>query len=50
MNLRQLEIFHAVMTAGTTVGAAEALGMSQPAVSNAIKHLESMVGFSCSSG
>ncbi|WP_174803132.1 LysR family transcriptional regulator [Martelella limonii] len=45
MNLRQLEIFHAVMTSGTTVGAAEALGMSQPAVSNAIRHLELVVGF-----
>lgn len=46
MNLRQLEIFNAVMTSGTTVGAADILGMSQPAVSNAIRHLESVVGFS----
>ncbi|MEP4030852.1 LysR family transcriptional regulator [Roseibium polysiphoniae] len=45
MNLRQLEIFNAVMTSGTTVAAADVLGMSQPAVSNAIKHLEIVVGF-----
>ena len=40
MNLRQLEIFSAVMATGTTVGAAEMLNISQPAVSNMIKHLE----------
>lgn len=40
MNLRQLEIFGAVMSTGTTVAAAQLLNMSQPAVSNAIKQLE----------
>lgn len=40
MNLRQLEIFGAVMNTGTTVAAAQLLNMSQPAVSNAIKQLE----------
>ena len=33
------------MACGTTIGAAHELGMSQPAVSNAVKHLESVVGF-----
>ncbi len=41
MNLRQLEIFRAVMRARTTSGAARDLGVSQPAVSNMIKHIES---------
>lgn len=40
MNLRQLEIFRAVMMTGTTVGAAHELNMSQPSVSNAIAQLE----------
>lgn len=40
MNLRQLEIFHAVMMTGTTSAAAEHLNVSQPAVSNMIKHIE----------
>jgi DNA-binding transcriptional LysR family regulator len=41
MNLRQLEIFNAVMMTGTTSAAAEYLRVSQPAVSNMIKHIES---------
>ncbi|GGK50931.1 LysR family transcriptional regulator [Salinarimonas ramus] len=45
MNLRQLEIFSAVMRFRTTVAAAQELSMSQPAVSNAIKHIESQLGF-----
>ncbi|MEO4001845.1 LysR substrate-binding domain-containing protein [Mesorhizobium sp. CAU 1732] len=45
MNLRQLEIFSAVMRYHTTIAAAEALSMSQSAVSNAIKHVESQLGF-----
>lgn len=45
MNLRQLEILRAVMRCGTTVDAAHELGMSQPAVSNAVKHAEAMLGF-----
>ncbi len=44
MRLRELEIFNALMRAGTTIAAAEALGVSQPGVSKAIKHLESQVG------
>jgi DNA-binding transcriptional LysR family regulator len=45
MNLRQLEILRAVMRARSTVGAARDLGMSQPAISNAIKNAESALGF-----
>lgn len=45
LTLRQLEIFREVVRARTTVGAAEALGVSQPAVSNAIRQIETNVGF-----
>src|SRR3984893_11271218 len=45
MNLRQLEILRAVMRTRSTVGAARDLAFSQPAVSNAIKNAESMLGF-----
>jgi DNA-binding transcriptional LysR family regulator len=45
MNLRELEVFNALMKTGTTVGAAQALFMSQPAVSKTLKHLESRMGF-----
>jgi len=45
VNLRLIEIFRAVMQSHTTVGAARALQISQPAVSSAIRQLESQVGF-----
>ena len=45
VNLRQLEIFRAIMHCRTTVAAAEDLGVSQSAVSNALKHMESRLGF-----
>ncbi|MGE0751618.1 MAG: LysR family transcriptional regulator [Variibacter sp.] len=45
MNLRQIELLRAVVRCETTVRAARELSLSQPAVSNAIKHLESQVGF-----
>jgi DNA-binding transcriptional LysR family regulator len=45
LNLRQLEIFRELMRCQTTIGAAEALGLSQPAISNAIKHMETKLGF-----
>ncbi len=45
MTLRQLQILRAVMRGQTTMAAAGLLGMSQPAVSNAIKQIESQVGF-----
>ncbi|RUX84098.1 LysR family transcriptional regulator, partial [Mesorhizobium sp. M7D.F.Ca.US.004.01.2.1] len=45
VNMRQIEIFRMVMETGTTVGAARSLNISQPAVSDRIKHLESQIGF-----
>lgn len=45
MNLRQLEIFRAVFRYRTTMAAASELGLSQPAVSNAIKSIEATAGF-----
>jgi len=45
MNQRQIDVFHAVMTAGTASRAAEALRISQPAVSKAIQELERSIGF-----
>ncbi|WP_349294994.1 LysR substrate-binding domain-containing protein (plasmid) [Thioclava sp. 'Guangxiensis'] len=45
MNLRQLEILRAVVRTRSTVSAAETLGMSQPAVSNAVKAMEGTLGF-----
>lgn len=45
MNSRQLEIFAAVMKAGTISRAAELLGITQPGVSRTIAVLERSVGF-----
>lgn len=45
MNLRQLELLRAVIRNETTIGAGRELGLSQPAVSNAIKHMEGQLGF-----
>src|SRR6478609_926725 len=45
INLRQLEVLRAVMRYRTTIGAAEELGMSQPAVSKAIRLAETKMGF-----
>ena len=45
MNLRQLEVFGAVMSVGTTVGAADLLNVSQPAVSQMILHMENQMKF-----
>jgi DNA-binding transcriptional LysR family regulator len=45
MNLRQLEVFCSVIRCKTTIAAARELGMSQPAVSNAIKAMEQNAGF-----
>ncbi len=44
MNLRQVEIFCAVMRCRTTIAAAYELCISQPAISNAVKHLEAQIG------
>ncbi len=46
LRFRQLEMLCAVVDLGTTSGAAESLGVSQPAVSNMIRHIEDVVGFS----
>lgn len=45
MNPRQIEIFATVMKAGSASGAAELLGITQPAVSRAIAELETGLGF-----
>jgi DNA-binding transcriptional LysR family regulator len=44
MKLRQIEIFCAVMRCRTMSAAAYELGLSQPAISNAIKHMEAQLG------
>jgi DNA-binding transcriptional LysR family regulator len=46
MKLRQIEIFCAVMRCRTMSAAAFELGLSQPAISNAIKHTEAQLGLS----
>ncbi len=45
MNGRQLEIFHAVMRMRSVTGAAGFLGISQPAVSKALRLAERQAGF-----
>ncbi len=45
LNLRQIEVFRAVMITGTVRGAAQLLFVSQPAVSRLLSHTESRVGF-----
>lgn len=45
MNLRQIEVFRAVVTNGTTARAAEVLRISQPSVSKTIQELERSIGF-----
>ncbi len=45
MTLRQLEILRAVLRHQTTMAAGRILGMSQPAVSHAVKQLETQLGF-----
>ena len=45
MNSRQIEIFHAVMKTNTATDAARKLGITQPAVTAAIKQLEGTLGF-----
>lgn len=45
MKLRQLEVFRSVIETGTTKGAAQLLGISQPAVSTQIQHTEDQLGF-----
>ena len=45
MNLRHIEIFHAVYVNGSVSGAARALNISQPSVSKTLRHAESLLGF-----
>ena len=45
MNVRQLEVFRAVVASGGVANAAENLCISQPAVSRMIKHTEANLGF-----
>lgn len=45
MTLRQLEILRALVRNRTTIAAADALHLSQPAVSNALKAMEDQAGF-----
>jgi DNA-binding transcriptional LysR family regulator len=45
MNLRHIEVFHAVYVNGTVSAAARSLGVSQPSVSNVLRHAESRLGF-----
>lgn len=44
MNLRQIEVFHAVYLAGSVSGAARSLNVSQPSVSKLLRHTETRLG------
>ena len=44
MNLRQMEVFHAIMRCGSVTGAARQLNVSQPAVSATLRHCEIQLG------
>ncbi|MFC7398540.1 LysR family transcriptional regulator [Chelatococcus sp. GCM10030263] len=43
MNLRQMEVFYAIMRSGSVSGAARMLNVTQPAVSAILKHCESQL-------
>lgn len=44
MNLRQIEVFRAVMSSGSTTEAARLLHVSQPGISRMVRHLELQLG------
>jgi DNA-binding transcriptional LysR family regulator len=44
MNLRQIEVFRAVMETGSFTGAAEMLHVSQPGISRMMRHVEETIG------
>lgn len=46
MNLRQIEVFRAVMLGGSVTNAARMLGVSQPGISRMLAHLELQLGVS----
>jgi DNA-binding transcriptional LysR family regulator len=45
MNLRHIEIFHAIYVNGTVSAAARALAISQPSVTKTLQHAERQLGF-----
>lgn len=45
MNLRHIEVFHAVYTQGSVSGAARMLNVSQPSVTKVLRHAEAQLGF-----
>jgi DNA-binding transcriptional LysR family regulator len=45
MNARQIEVFRTIMRLGTLTGAAQALGVSQPALSQLLLHAEDRLGY-----
>jgi len=45
MNLRQFEVFHAIMRTGSVTGAARMLNVTQPSVSTVLKHCEAQLNF-----
>lgn len=45
MNLRHIEVFHAVYVNGSVSAAARMLNVSQPSVSKVLRHSESLLGF-----
>jgi DNA-binding transcriptional LysR family regulator len=45
LNLRHIEVFHAIYTTGTVRSAALVLNVSQPSVSKVLRHAESRLGF-----
>lgn len=45
MNARQLEVFRSIMRNGTLTAAADALSVSQPAISKVLRHFESQIGY-----
>ena len=45
LSYRQVEVFHAIMMAGSVSGAAERLGLSQPSVSKTLQTMEYDLGY-----
>lgn len=45
MNIRHFEVFHAIMQTGSVTAAAHMLNVTQPAISNVLRHAEQQLGF-----